>query len=240
MQRYNDLNDSQRRRYARNIALDGFGEAGQLRLLNAHAVIIGAGALGSNVAIALAASGVGRITVRDFDTIDISNLQRQTAYTTFQAGMYKVEQLRNRMLEINPEIDVITFPYPVRSDNINELTDNCDIIVEGSDNQATKHLVARVAAEAGIPCVLGGVSGWSGQVTVVSAQDSYSEIFGDAVCGGIMPCAQGGVAGPVAATVAQIQATEVLKILTGAGETLRGRLLVFDALKCTVNIFEIN
>lgn len=233
------LSEEQLRRYSRTIALPDIGELGQYRICNGSVLIIGAGALGSVVAMYLAAAGVGRIGVADFDTIDLSNLQRQVAYSEVLAGKPKVVELAKRMAEVNSSIKIDTYNFFVTQKNAAKIIGEYDIIVEGSDNPATKHLVAHVCCELHKPCVVGGVSGWTGQVMTVSPGDSaYNDIFGDSPsCSPFTPCGAGGVVGSLPGIVGSVQATEVIKLLTNVGETLRNKLFVIDAKTFITHLF---
>ncbi len=238
------LNDDDRRRYSRTIDLDDVGVEGQRRLAMAHVAIVGAGALGSAVAVQLAAAGVGRISVADFDKVDISNLQRQPAYNENAIGKYKTDELTSRLLSLNHNIDVKAMRCLVSRKNIEEFINDADLIVDGSDNAATKQMICDVARTVGIPCVVGGVSRYVGQVMTFlpSSKISYAEIFGNATgtevegCG-ITGCNAGGIFSPLPTIVAAIQASEVIKIIVGIGKSLSGRLFVLDTRTMTPQVF---
>lgn len=235
------LSAEQRKRYSRNIMLEEIGKEGQNRLLESHVLIVGCGALGSISSMYLAGSGVGHLTIVDFDTIDISNLQRQLSFTTAQLGEKKVTATALRLKEINPEISVTPLDLLITRKNIKEIISRVDVVVEGSDNPATKHLIAETCRETGIPCVMGGVAGWTGQV-ITSLPDSsgYLDLFPEpAEEGGFTPCSLGGLLGPLPGIIASIQASEVIKILTGAGECLAGRILIYNALTAEFRILRI-
>lgn len=224
-----------RRRYSRNLLLPEIGESGQRALLRSSVLVVGAGALGSIVSMYLACSGVGRLGICDFDTVDLSNLQRQLGFTVDDIGRSKVEATSRRLAAINPEITIESHEGLLRPDKARELFARYDVIVEGSDNPATKYMVTDIAAETAKPCVLGGVSGFSGQVmTFHPGGKTYRDIFPDAAPeGGYTPCSLGGVLGPLPGIVGSIQAAEVIKIITGAGQTLDRRMLLVDALNMT-------
>lgn len=198
-------------------------------------MVVGAGALGCIAAMYLAAAGVGRIAVADFDTVGISNLQRQLSYTEADLGKPKAATLAGKLRAINSTIEVEIIPAMLTRANIRSYMERYDVAVEGSDNPATKYLVADTARELGLPCVIGGVRGFVGQVTTQLAEGpSYRDLFPDIPdpCG-LTPCSTLGVLGPVPGVVASLQATEVIKLITGAGLPLTGRLLQIDTLTMT-------
>lgn len=235
------LTAEQRRRYSRNILLPEIGKEGQEKLLAADVVVIGCGALGSIVAMYLAGSGVGHITICDFDTIDVSNLQRQLSFTTASLGKKKVEETADRLRAINPEIEITTFDRLVTTKNAPELFAGKQLIIEGSDNPATKHLVATTCRSLGLPYIIGGVREWEGQIiTSLPGQPDYLDIFPEpAEAGGFTPCSIGGVAGPLPGVIGSMQAIEAIKYLTGAGSLLASRMLIYDALTATVKTFTL-
>lgn len=229
------LSAEDKRRYSRNTLLPEIGPAGQERLLASTVAVVGCGALGSMCAMYLAGSGVGHLRVADFDTIDISNLQRQLSFTTAQCGLKKAECLRARLLEINPGIDVQAHDLLLRRSGAASLFEGCDLVVEGSDNPDTKYLVSDLCAEMKIPYVLGGVSSWQGQVMSWAPHTppypTYRDLYPEqAPAGGYTPCSLGGLPGPLPGIIGSMQALEAVKILTGAGRPLFGRLFIFDAL----------
>lgn len=224
-----------KRRYSRNILLPEIGKSGQLALMQSSVLVIGAGALGSIVSMYLAGSGIGRIGLCDFDTVDISNLQRQLSFTMDDVGSLKLEATSRRLSAINPEVVIEPHDGLLRHDKAREIFKQYDVIVEGSDNPATKYMVTDVANKVGKSCVLGGVSGFEGQVmTFVPGGKSYRDIFPDAASErGYIPCSLGGVLGPLPGIVGSIQAAEVIKIITGAGSTLAGAILLVNAFDMT-------
>jgi len=234
------------------VDLPGIGEEGQ-RLINAATVaIIGAGALGSAVATSLAAAGVGVLRVADFDTVDITNLQRQLAYDELSLGCYKVEALKARIAALNSGVTVDARRTLITRNNISDFISGADVVVEGSDNAVTKAMVTEAARALGLPCVVGGVRAFEGQVMTIARDTpvSYADVFGladgggicvgqDADGGSVLPCGGGGIFSPVPATVASLQSAEVLKIITGAGRTLDGRLLTIDTLTMTTAVYNL-
>ena len=229
-------------RYARNLALDKFTEENQRQLAEASVLVVGAGALGSIVATYLAGAGVGRIGIADFDTIDVSNLQRQILYSTDSLGKSKVETLAAHIRRLNPLVHVEIYQSFLKDNDLTRnLIEKYDIIVEGSDNPETKHLLETLAMESGKPLVVGGVSQWKGQVmTVMPGHAYFSELFGHGQsCSGYTPCSGGGVLGPVPGIVASIQATEVIKLIIKQGSTLTDRIITFDARDMSFRTWKI-
>lgn len=224
--------DKSMKRYSRQTAIGEIGEAGQRRLLNAAVMVVGCGALGSMAAMQLAGAGVGRIGIADFDTIDISNLQRQFFFTASEAGKSKSAVLSERIQELNADVTVERHELLVTRKNAAELFGNYDFIIDATDNPASKKLVEAASLECGKSCCIGGVAGFRGQVMTVGPGSSgcFSEVFNPGDDQSMMPCAIEGVAGPAAALCASLQASEAVKHITGAGDTLAGKLLVFDLL----------
>lgn len=222
-------------RYIRNIQLPEIGEAGQRRLLASSVLVLGAGALGTVASMYLAASGVGRIKVVDFDNIDITNLQRQLSYSEADLGKSKVITLTERLRAINSEIKVQAVNQFVKPDDLANLMQDSDLVLECSDNPDTKYAVTSAAEAQEIPYVLGGVAQWRGQVMDwAPGHARYSDFFPvGADSNGYTPCSIGGVFGPAPGIVASIQAAEAIKLLTGAGVPLLDRLLLIDTLKMT-------
>lgn len=221
----------EKRRYSRQISIDEIGEPGQVRLLSSKVAIVGCGALGSMVAMQLAAAGIGNIVIADFDTIDISNLQRQFFFKTEEAGLSKAEVLRERMLAINPACNVRIEGKFVDSHLASEMFKDCDFIVDATDNPSSKVMLENVCRDMGKVCCIGGVAQFHGQVmTVEPGRITFGELFCEDTESAMPPCSGGGVAGPAAALCASIQASEAIKYITGAGASLAGKLLTFDLL----------
>lgn len=216
-------------RYERQILLPEIGPEGQHRLSRSRVLIVGAGALGTVVGMYLAGAGVGHITVADFDTVSLSNLHRQIAYTETDVGASKAVTLAQRLRGINSEIVVAPLERRVDADILQWLLPDFDLVVEASDNFETKYAVTDAAAAAGKPCVFGGVNGFKGEVhTHLPSGSSYRDIFpegGEIPLPGVRP-----VFGPVPGIVGSIQASEVIKILTGIGASLSSSMLLIDAL----------
>lgn len=228
------MNDDQLLRYSRHILLPEFGVEGQQRLLAAHALVIGAGGLGSPVALYLASAGVGRITLCDGDTVDLTNLQRQIIHRTASIGAPKVASARDTMLALNPEITVVPLAERIEGERMAELVSGADVVIDGSDNFATRHALNRACVKHRKPLVSGAAVRFDGQVSVFdfTRPDApcYACLFPESGANEDMPCAVMGVFAPVTGIVGTLQAAEALKVLAGIGETLSGRLLLLDAL----------
>jgi adenylyltransferase/sulfurtransferase len=227
-------------RYARNIGLREIGTAGQEKLKNAKVFIVGCGALGSIAAMYLAGAGVGKIAISDFDTIDISNLQRQLSFSEDNLGEKKVTVLAERLHKLNSEIDIEVIDRLLTTRLLPEYIRDADFVLEGSDNPDTKHAVAKICTDLGKPYCIGGVDGFQGQVmTCLPGTPSYTEFFPTAAeAGGFTPCRLGGVLGPLPGIVGSIQAAEAIKYITNAGELLTGRMLMIDALTMQFSTIE--
>ena len=228
-----DLSQEEILRYSRHLLIPDVGLEGQKKLKASSVLIIGAGGLGSPVAMYLAAAGVGRIGLVDFDVVDSSNLQRQIIHGTTNLGMQKVDSARQRMLEINPGIQVDIYNEPFTSDNALSIAEGYQIIIDGTDNFPTRYLVNDVCVKLGIPNVYGSIFRFDGQATVFDSGTGpcYRCLFPEPPPPGLVPsCAEGGVLGVMPGTIGTIQATEGLKLLLGIGKTLAGRLLLYNAL----------
>jgi molybdopterin/thiamine biosynthesis adenylyltransferase/rhodanese-related sulfurtransferase len=230
------LTPSERIRYARHLILPEVGEAGQERLKASSALIVGAGGLGSPVGLYLAAAGVGRIGIVDFDDVDGSNLHRQVLYGASDVGHPKLEAARRRLQDLNPEIAIETHAAALTSENALDILINYDVVIDGTDNFPTRYLVNDACVLLGKANVYGSIFRFEGQASVFSAQDGpcYRCLYPEPPPPHLVPsCAEGGVLGVLPGVIGTIQATEAIKLLTGIGETLVGRLLLFDALKMT-------
>ncbi len=207
--------------------------AGQLKLKAARVLVIGTGGLGSPLALYLAAAGVGTIGVVDYDVVDHTNLHRQVIHGTASVGQLKVESARARMLDINPDIEVITYNEPFTSANAMRIAREYDILVDGTDNFPTRYLVNDVCVLLGKPNVYGSIFRFEGQVSVFHAKEGpcYRCLFPEPPPPGLVPsCAEGGVLGILPGTIGTLQATEAIKLILGVGQPLIGRLLLYDAL----------
>lgn len=227
------LTPDELRRYSRHILLPELGMQGQQRLKESSVLLIGAGGLGSPLALYLAAAGVGRIAVVDSDVVDESNLQRQVLHGTPDVGRKKVESARERMLEINPHIEVAVHDEPFTSANAMRIATGHNAIVDGTDNFPTRYLSNDVAVLLGIPNIYGSIFRFEGQVSTFWSRHGpcYRCLYPEPPPPGSVPsCAEGGVLGILPGVVGTLQATETIKVLTGIGQPLIGRLLLYDAL----------
>jgi molybdopterin/thiamine biosynthesis adenylyltransferase len=226
------MDDRQLLRYSRHILLDEVGIEGQQRVLGARALLVGAGGLGSPAALYLAASGVGRITLVDDDEVDLTNLQRQVMHTTERIGQPKVDSGRTALLQINPDIDVVALRERAGGERLRELVAAHDVVLDCSDNFATRQAVNRACVLASVPLVAGAVIRFDGQVSVFDVRDAASPCyaclfpedsrFEDAACSSM------GVFAPLVGVIGAVQAAEALKLLAGCGRPLVGRLLMLD------------
>ena len=229
-------------RYSRHILLPQVGEEGQGALKKSRVLLVGAGGLGSPVALYLAAAGVGSIGLVDFDAVDLSNLQRQILHGSSRIGSPKVDSARDRLQDINPNVHVEGYETRLTSSNALEIARDYDLIVDGTDNFATRYLVNDTAVLLGIPNVYGSVYRFEGQASVFGAPDGpcYRCLFREPPPPNLIPsCAEAGVLGVVPGLVGTIQATEAIKILLGVGDTLVGRLLLIDAMTMAFRTLEI-
>ncbi len=226
------MDDVQLLRYSRQILLPQIGIEGQERLRRARVLVVGVGGLGSPVAMYLAAAGVGHLTLADGDRVDLTNLQRQIAHTTQSIGTLKTESARNTLRALNPEVDVQGIATRLDGDQLAEQVASTDVIVDGSDNFETRFAVNRACVQARKPLVSGAVVRLEGQLSVFdsSRPDSpcYACLYRDGG-GGDEACATFGVLAPLPGIIGSIQATEVIKLITGIGTPLIGRLLLLDA-----------
>jgi molybdopterin/thiamine biosynthesis adenylyltransferase/rhodanese-related sulfurtransferase len=220
-------------RYSRHLLMPEVGLEGQQKLKASSVLIIGSGGLGSPVAMYLAAAGVGRIGLVDYDVVEFTNLQRQLIHGTSTLGERKVDSARARMLDINPEIRVDVYDEPFTSDSAFRIAEPYGLIVDGTDNFPTRYLVNDVCVMTGKPNVYGSIFRFEGQVSVFWAEQGpcYRCLFPEPPPPGLVPsCAEGGVFGVLPGTIGTLQATEALKLLLGIGEPLIGELLLYDAL----------
>jgi molybdopterin/thiamine biosynthesis adenylyltransferase/rhodanese-related sulfurtransferase len=228
------LDATKRRRYSRHLLIPEVGEAGQLELLESRILLIGAGGLGSPASLYLAAAGVGRLGIVDDDRVDESNLQRQIAHSTERLGEWKAESAKRTIEALNPDVEVITYRERLGSENVDRiLADGWDVIVDGTDNFPTRYLLNDASVWHGIPIVHGSVYRFEGQVTVFKPNEGpcYRCLFPQPPPPELAPsCAEGGVLGVLPGIVGTLQANEALKLALGIGDSLIGRLLLFDAL----------
>lgn len=229
-----ELSNEEIRRYSRHLIMPEVGMEGQRKLKAASVLLIGTGGLGSPLALYLAAAGIGRIGLVDYDTVDETNLQRQVIHGQASVGRLKVESAKQRMLDINPNIHVDLYNVPLTSDNAIELFTPYDVIIDGTDNFPTRYLVNDACVKLGKPNVYGSIFRFEGQVAVFYAKEGpcYRCMFPTPPPPGLVPsCAEGGVLGILPGTVGTMQATEAIKLILGIGEPLIGRMLLYDALE---------
>ena len=229
-------------RYSRHILLPQVGEAGQRALKKSRVLLVGAGGLGSPVALYLVAAGVGTLGIVEFDTVDLSNLQRQILHGSAGIGTPKLDSARDRLRDINPNVTVEPYETRLTSENALEIARDYDLIVDGTDNFATRYLVNDTSVLLGIPNVYGSVYRFEGQASVFGARNGpcYRCLFRDPPPPDLVPsCAEGGVLGVVPGLVGTIQATEAVKLILGLGETLVGKLLTIDAMTMSFRTLSI-
>ncbi len=230
------------RRYSRHIIIPDVGMDGQKRMKNARVLCVGAGGLGSPALLYLAAAGVGTIGIVEFDEVDESNLQRQVIHGQSDIGRPKAESARDSVLEINPYINVQLHNERLDNDNVLEIFSQYDLILDGTDNFATRYLVNDAAVILGKPYVWGSIYRFEGQVSVFWAEHgpNYRDLYPEPPPAGMVPsCAEGGVLGVLCATIGSIMVTEAVKLITGIGESLLGRLMVYDALEMSFRTLKI-
>ncbi len=237
-----ELNREELVRYSRHILLPQVGEEGQRALKQSRVLVVGAGGLGSPVALYLAAAGVGTLGLVDFDVVDLSNLQRQIIHGSSGIGSPKIDSARDRLRDINPNVRVEAHQTRLTSANALDIARGYDLIIDGTDNFATRYLVNDTSVLLGIPNVYGSVFRFEGQASVFGAADGpcYRCLFREPPPPDLIPsCAEGGVLGVVPGLIGTIQATEAIKILLGLGDTLVGRLLLIDAMSMSFRTLEI-
>jgi sulfur-carrier protein adenylyltransferase/sulfurtransferase len=230
------------RRYSRHLIIPDVAMAGQKRLKNARVLAIGAGGLGSPTLMYLAAAGVGTLGVIDYDTVDESNLQRQIIHGQSDIGRSKAQSARDSIHEINPLVKVVLHEERLENENVFEIFGQYDLIVDGTDNFATRYLVNDACVLLGKPYVWGSIYRFDGQASVFWAENGpcYRCLYPEPPPPGMVPsCAEGGVLGVLCASIGSIQATEAIKLLTGIGEPLVGRLMIYDALEMSYRTVKI-
>ena len=225
------------RRYSRHLIIPDVGMTGQKRLKNARVLVIGAGGLGSPALMYLAAAGVGTIGIAEFDEVDESNLQRQVIHGQSDIGRPKAESARDSITEVNPYVNVVLHHERLENDNVKQVFEGYDLIVDGTDNFATRYMVNDAAYFLGIPYVWGSIYRFDGQASVFAPMlgddlPCYRCLYPEPPPPGMVPsCAEGGVLGVLCASIGSIQGTEAIKLLTGIGEPLAGSLMIYDALE---------
>ena len=227
------MNDDQLLRYSRHILLDEIGIEGQQRLLAAHALVIGAGGLGSPVALYLGTAGVGRLTIVDHDTVDVTNLQRQIAHNLARVGKPKAESARDTIAAINPDVRVTPLVERADAARLDALVQTADVVVDCSDNFATRHAVNAACVAHRKPLVSGAAIGFDGQVSVYDTRTAeapcYACLFPPEATFEEVQCATMGVFAPLVGIIGSVQAAEALKLMAGIGTSLAGRLQMLDA-----------
>ncbi len=237
-----ELSADETLRYSRHLLLPEVGDAGQQRLKGARVLCVGAGGLGSPVALYLAAAGVGHLGLVDFDRVDASNQQRQLLHGTADVGRRKVDSARDRLRDLNPHVHVEAYDTTLTSANAMEILAGYDVVVDGTDNFQTRYLSNDACVLLGVPNVYGSVLRFEGQASVFATPDGpcYRCLFREPPPAGMVPsCADGGVLGVLPGLVGTIQATETIKLLLGVGRTLAGRLLLVDALRMQFRSIEL-
>lgn len=229
-------------RYSRHLLIPEVGVEGQQKLKNAAVLLVGSGGLGSPVALYLAAAGIGRIGIVDYDVVEFSNLQRQIIHGSSQVGALKVASARRRMMDLNPYVQVDVYNTVFSAENAWQISAGYDVIVDGTDNFPTRYLINDLCVLTGRPFVYGSIYRFEGQVSVFDARSGacYRCLFPEPPPPGMVPsCAEGGVFGVLPGTIGSIQATEVIKLVLGIGENLAGRLLLYDALDMSFQMVQL-
>ncbi len=227
------LTNEEIQRYSRHLILPEVGVDGQIKLKDAKVLLVGTGGLGAPLALYLAAAGVGTIGLVDFDVVDASNLQRQVIHGTKDIGRPKIDSAAESMLDINPNLKIIKHEVPLTSENAKEIVEQYDMVADGTDNFPTRYLVNDVCVLTGKPNIYGSIFRFEGQASVFATDDGpcYRCLYPEPPPPGLVPsCAEGGVLGILPGVIGLIQATEVVKIILGIGQTLQGRLMLYDAL----------
>ena len=236
------LDPQQRNRYHRHLLLPEIGEEGQQQLLKAKVLLLGAGGLGSPAAMYLAAAGVGTLGIIHMDVVDESNLQRQVIHNTGRVGQRKVDSARQTITSLNPDIDVVTFDTRLGADNILELIAGWDVVSDGADNFPSRYLLNDASVKLGIPVVHGSIFRFEGQVTVFdpSQGPTYRDYVPVPPPPELAPsCAEAGVLGVLPGVIGSLQALETIKLILDLGDSLRGRILAFDALEMTFREYKL-
>lgn len=237
-----DLSNAEIRRYGRHLIIPEFGMDAQRRLKAASVLLIGTGGLGSPLALYLAAAGVGRIGLVDYDVVDESNLQRQVIHGESSIGVPKIESAARRIHDLNPGVQIDKYEVPLTSDNALDILAPYDVVIDGTDNFPTRYLVNDACVKLGKPNVYGSILRFDGQLSVFYASEGpcYRCMFPEPPPPGLVPsCAEGGVLGVLPGTIGTMQATEAIKLITGVGDPMIGRMLLYDALEMTFTTIRI-
>ncbi|MCA9889166.1 MAG: molybdopterin-synthase adenylyltransferase MoeB [Anaerolineae bacterium] len=237
-----ELSHEEVQRYSRHIIMPEVGIGGQQKLKAASVLLIGTGGLGSPTALYLAAAGIGRMGLVDYDVVDESNLQRQVIHGTSTVGIRKVDSAEKRLRDLNPDIQIDKYNVPLTSENAVELFEPYDVIIDGTDNFPTRYLVNDACVKLGKPNVYGSIFRFEGQLSVFYAEEGpcYRCMFPEPPPPGLVPsCAEGGVLGILPGTIGTMQATEAIKLILGIGEPMIGRMLLYDALNMEFNTIKV-
>ncbi len=227
------LTAEQRQRYSRHLLIPEIGVEGQMKLLDAKVLLLGAGGLGSPVALYLAAAGVGTLGIVDDDEVDLTNLQRQVAHTSDRIGTAKVDSAEQAITELNPDVEVVKYRTRLDAGNVMEILEGYDVVVDGADNFPTRYLLNDASVRLRIPVVSASILGFDGQLSVFAPYEGpcYRCLYPTPPPAELAPsCGANGVLGVLPGTMGMLQATEVIKLIVGCGEPLVGRLLLYDAL----------
>jgi molybdopterin/thiamine biosynthesis adenylyltransferase/rhodanese-related sulfurtransferase len=236
------LTADQRNRYSRHLLLPEVGEEGQRKLLGARVLLLGAGGLGSPAALYLAAAGVGTLGVVDMDVVDDSNLQRQILHNLERVGERKVDSAKKTLVAMNPDLNVVTYDTRLGADNILGILEGYDVVIDGADNFPSRYLLNDASVKLGIPVVHGSIFRFEGQVTVFDPHTgpTYRDLLPEPPPAELAPsCAEAGVLGVLPGIIGSIQALEAIKLILGLGDSLRGRLLAFDALEMSFREYRV-
>jgi molybdopterin/thiamine biosynthesis adenylyltransferase/rhodanese-related sulfurtransferase len=237
------LDGEQRERYSRHLLIPEIGVEGQIKLLDAKVLLLGAGGLGSPTALYLAAAGVGTLGIVDDDVVDLSNLQRQVIHSTERVGVPKVDSAEESIRALNPDVKVVKYPVRIDASNIMEIIDGYDVIVDGVDNFPTRYLLNDATVRLKIPVVSASILGFDGQLSVFKPYEGpcYRCLFREPPPAELAPsCGANGVLGVLPGTMGLLQATEVVKLILGIGEPAIGRLLLYDALGATLTEVKVH
>ena len=236
------LGAEQRNRYLRHLLLPEVGEAGQLKLLDAKVLMLGAGGLGSPAALYLAAAGVGTIGIIDMDVVDESNLQRQILHNVDRVGDRKVDSAKKTLTALNPDVNVVTYDTRLGADNVLDVLSGWDVVVDGADNFPSRYLLNDASVKLGIPVVHGSIFRFEGQITVFDPHNgpTYRDYLPEPPPAELAPsCAEAGVLGVLPGIVGSIQALETIKLILGIGDGLAGRIIAFDSLEMSFREFRL-
>lgn len=236
------LSSDQRNRYSRHLLLPEVGEEGQNKLLAAKVLLLGAGGLGSPAALYLAAAGVGTLGIVDMDVVDESNLQRQILHNLDRVGDRKVDSAKKTLTAMNPDLNVVTYDQRLGADNILDILDGYDVVIDGADNFPSRYILNDASVKLGIPVVHGSIFRFEGQITVFDPLDgpTYRDLLPEPPPPELAPsCAEAGVLGVLPGIVGSIQALEAIKLILDLGDSLKGRLVAFDALEMSFREYKI-